>query len=67
METGLPVVSRVIAKRYSLGVESPATIRNEMAELEETGYLDKPHFVGEGSVRQRVPVLRGRTHAGTAA
>jgi heat-inducible transcriptional repressor len=42
IDTGLPVGSRVIAKRYGLGV-SPATIRNEMADLEETGYLDKPH------------------------
>ncbi len=42
IETGLPVGSRVIARRYSLGV-SPATIRNEMADLEDTGYLDKPH------------------------
>ena len=50
IETGLPVGSRVIAKRYSLGV-SPATIRNEMAELEETGYLENRHSRG-GSVRR---------------
>ncbi len=42
IETGIPVGSRVLARRYSLGVSS-ATIRNEMADLEETGYLDKPH------------------------
>lgn len=40
--TGEPVGSRTIAKKYSLGV-SPATIRNEMADLEELGYLEQPH------------------------
>ncbi len=53
IETGLPVGSRVIARRYDLGV-SPATIRNEMAELEEGGYLDKPH-----TSSGRVPSDRG--------
>jgi heat-inducible transcriptional repressor len=53
IETGLPVGSRVIAKRYRLGV-SPATIRNEMADLEDTGYLDKPH-----TSSGRVPSDRG--------
>lgn len=37
-----PVGSRSIAKKYNLGV-SPATIRNEMADLEEMGYLTHPH------------------------
>jgi heat-inducible transcriptional repressor len=37
-----PVGSRVIAKKYGLGV-SPATIRNEMADLEEQGYIEQPH------------------------
>lgn len=37
-----PVGSRTIARRYSLGL-SPATIRNEMADLEESGYLEQPH------------------------
>lgn len=53
IETGLPVGSRIIARRYRLGV-SPATIRNEMADLEETGYLDKPH-----TSSGRVPSDRG--------
>lgn len=53
IETGQPVGSRVIARRYRLGV-SPATIRNEMADLEETGYLDKPH-----TSSGRVPSDRG--------
>ena len=37
METGEPVGSRTISKKYNLGVSS-ATIRNEMSELEDMGY-----------------------------
>lgn len=37
-----PVGSRTIARRYNLGL-SPATIRNEMADLEEEGFLEQPH------------------------
>jgi len=37
-----PVGSRVIAEKHSLGV-SPATIRNEMALLEEQGLITQPH------------------------
>ncbi|HKK95724.1 MAG TPA: heat-inducible transcriptional repressor HrcA [Anaerovoracaceae bacterium] len=37
-----PVGSRSIAKKYDLGI-SPATIRNEMSDLEEMGYLTHPH------------------------
>lgn len=40
--TAEPVGSRTIARRYGLGV-SPATIRNEMADLEEMGFLLQPH------------------------
>lgn len=40
--TAEPVGSRTIARRYRLGV-SPATIRNEMSDLEELGYLEQPH------------------------
>lgn len=40
--TAEPVGSRTIARKYNLGV-SPATIRNEMADLEELGYLEQPH------------------------
>ncbi|MBX6378349.1 MAG: heat-inducible transcription repressor HrcA [Clostridia bacterium] len=40
--TAEPVGSRTIARKYKLGV-SPATIRNEMADLEELGYLEQPH------------------------
>ncbi|MDO4581106.1 MAG: heat-inducible transcriptional repressor HrcA [Bacillota bacterium] len=37
-----PVGSRAVAKKYDLGV-SPATIRNEMSDLEEEGYIEQPH------------------------
>lgn len=37
-----PVGSRTLAKNYKLGV-SPATVRNEMADLEELGFLEQPH------------------------
>ena len=37
-----PVGSSHILQKYDLGVSS-ATIRNEMASLEEAGYLEKPH------------------------
>ena len=40
--TAEPVGSRTIARKYRLGV-SPATIRNEMADLEEMGYIEQPH------------------------
>lgn len=40
--TGDPVGSRTIAKKYKLGV-SPATVRNEMADLEEMGLIEQPH------------------------
>lgn len=40
--TGVPVGSRTLSKRSDLGISS-ATIRNEMADLEEEGYLDQPH------------------------
>lgn len=39
---GIPVGSRAILDLYDLGV-SPATVRNEMATLEELGYLTHPH------------------------
>jgi heat-inducible transcriptional repressor len=42
IQTGEPVASRTIAKRRSDSL-SPATIRNVMADLYETGYLSQPH------------------------
>lgn len=38
----VPVGSRTLSKDYDLGISS-ATIRNEMADLEDLGYLNKPH------------------------
>lgn len=42
INTADPVGSRTLSKHHELGV-SPATIRNEMADLEEMGYLISPH------------------------
>ena len=43
-----PIASETIARSHHLGV-SPATIRKEVAELEEAGYLTRPH-TSAGSV-----------------
>lgn len=42
LETGEPVGSRTISKYADLGLSS-ATIRNEMSDLEEMGYIVQPH------------------------
>lgn len=42
LETGEPVGSRTISKYTDLNLSS-ATIRNEMADLEELGYIVQPH------------------------
>ena len=41
ISTAEPVGSRSIARKYDMGV-GPATIRNEMADLELLGYLEQP-------------------------
>lgn len=51
--TAEPVGSNKLASDYNLGLSS-ATIRNEMASLEELGYLDKPH-----TSAGRVPSSKG--------
>ena len=48
-----PVGSRAVAKRYGLGV-SPATIRTEMSDLEEEGYIEQPH-----TSAGRIPSAKG--------
>ncbi len=48
-----PVGSRTIAKKYDMGLSS-ATIRNEMADLEEMGYLCQPH-----TSAGRIPSTKG--------
>jgi heat-inducible transcriptional repressor len=53
ISTAAPVSSKTISQRYNLGV-SPATIRNEMALLEEKGYLTHPH-----TSAGRVPTEKG--------
>ncbi len=51
--TAEPVGSRTIEKKYNLGVSS-ATIRNEMQDLEDAGYLEQPH-----ASSGRVPSIKG--------
>lgn len=51
--TAEPIGSRTIARKYGLGV-SPATIRNEMADLELSGFLEQPH-----ASAGRIPSAKG--------
>ena len=53
IQTGEPVGSRTISKRYGVQVSS-ATIRNVMADLEEMGFLHQPH-----TSAGRVPTEKG--------
>lgn len=53
VETGEPVSSQVLARASRLGVSS-ATVRNELALLEEAGYVRQPH-----TSAGRVPTDRG--------
>ena len=53
VEKGAPVGSKAFVDSYGLTV-SPATIRNEMAALEEMGYLSHPH-----TSAGRVPTEKG--------
>ncbi len=45
--SGMPVPSEILARRHSLGV-SPATIRNDMASLEQQGYIIRPYACAGG-------------------
>lgn len=47
INTAVPVASEDIVRRSALKV-SPATIRNEMSELEELGYITRPHISAGG-------------------
>lgn len=51
--TALPVGSRNITKKYDIGF-SPATVRNIMSDLEESGFIDHPH-----TSAGRVPTDKG--------
>lgn len=53
--TAEPVGSRTIAKKYDLGI-SPATIRNEMSDLEEMGLIEQPH-TSAGRIPDRKSVV----------
>src|SRR5213082_2843485 len=51
--TGVPVGSQVLAAKYFIALSS-ATIRNELADLVGTGYLQQPH-----TSACRIPTDRG--------
>src|SRR5687767_4506043 len=53
IETGEPVPSQMLARKSGLGVSS-ATVRNELVQLEESGYVHQPH-----TSAGRVPTDRG--------
>src|ERR1700733_12209918 len=48
-----PVGSELLVHKYQLGVKS-ATVRNELAEMSELGYLEQPH-----TSAGRIPSDRG--------
>ena len=53
IQTAEPVSSNAIVNKYGVDCSS-ATVRNEMADLEKLGYLDKPH-----TSAGRVPSAKG--------
>jgi heat-inducible transcriptional repressor len=53
VSTNEPVGSKALVERHHLGV-SPATVRNEMAALEEDGYIAQPH-----TSAGRIPTEKG--------
>lgn len=53
IKTAEPVGSRTLAKNYDLGI-SPATVRNEMSDLEDLGFLEQPH-----TSAGRIPSAKG--------
>lgn len=66
VRTATPVGSRTVVERGNLNV-SPATVRNEMAALEEAGYLTHPHTSAgrvptEAGYRYFVQRLMGETY-----
>ena len=60
VQTREPVGSKALVERHNLGV-SPATIRNEMAALEDEGYIHQPH-----TSAGRVPPTRATGCSSTA-
>ena len=66
IRTAQPVSSAYVAELGELGV-SPATVRNEMAVLEQDGYLFQPHAsAGRVPDRQGLPFLCRRAAAQAA-
>jgi heat-inducible transcriptional repressor len=70
IETALPVGSGHVASASAVSV-SPATVRNEMAVLEQEGYLHQPHTSAgrvptEKGYRWFVDTLPGPTQLGAA-
>lgn len=53
VETAEPVGSRAVVRKHDLKI-SAATVRNEMADLEDMGYLEQPH-----TSAGRIPSERG--------
>jgi len=53
IQNPVPVASKVLVEKYPLGI-SPATARNELALLEERGYLTHPH-----TSAGRIPTEKG--------
>ena len=53
--TGVPIGSRTISKKPGMELSS-ATIRNEMADLEELGFLEQPH-TSEMCIRDSLHII----------
>lgn len=53
IETAEPIGSKVLAEKYGINY-SPATIRNELSELTNLGYLEQPH-----TSAGRIPSVKG--------
>ncbi len=53
IDTAEPVSSAIIVEKYERDISS-ATVRNDMAELEKAGYLEKPH-----TSAGRIPSAKG--------
>ena len=67
VHTHEPVGSKALVERHHLGV-SPATVRNDMAALEEEGLIAQPHTsAGPDPHRQGLPALRRPADRGQAA
>ncbi|CAM5590516.1 Heat-inducible transcription repressor HrcA [Streptomyces californicus] len=56
-----PVGSKALTERHQLGV-SPATVRNDMAVLEEEGFIAQPH-----TSAGRIPTTRGTASSSTGS